>query len=33
MVHSNVPYEKYLELIEIAKKFKLDVVGHVPYGG
>ncbi len=31
-VHYNIPYEKYLELIKTAKKFKLDVVGHVPYG-
>lgn len=30
-VHNKVPYDKYCELVKEAKKFKLDVVGHVPY--
>ncbi|NLM43363.1 MAG: amidohydrolase family protein [Clostridiales bacterium] len=30
-VHYKVPYDKYCKLLKHAKKFKLPVVGHVPY--
>lgn len=30
-VHSKIPYDKYYSLIKEAEKFKLSIVGHVPY--